>query len=238
VEKQSVIYEYNATSTNDRAEILQELINRTKPEPYYSEWHDLIATQFRYPLPVGLKYQARFRPPHSMANVLYASELKTTAQYEHSYHFLKFRLGLKKTKRTGQRTLFSIKVLQGIYIDDLSNHPDLAALTDPNDYTASHRYVQENPSSQVIRYPSCRDPERRCNIAVRDISALDKQAHSEQILSFSYDRKKHAVTWLDTGLQIPWNLFVASPKSRKIKTVRSKRSRQNISSRSIHDNHQ
>jgi len=111
VEHQNKIYEFNATSTDERAELLQSLIERTKPEPYFHEWHELIASPFRYPTPIGVNHGARFRPPGSMRNVLYSSKEAETALFEHAYHFLKFRLGMKKLAKTGQRTLFSIERL-------------------------------------------------------------------------------------------------------------------------------
>lgn len=220
VERQVVTYEYNATSTRENAELLEQLINRTKPEPYHAEWHDLIATPFRYPLPVPLNFAARFRSPNSMTNVLYSSKEEVTAYYEHAYYFLRFRLGLKNVRRTGQRTIFGIKILNPDDVTDISAHPDISEIIDTNDYSASYRYVEKNPNVKVICYPSCRDPERRHNFAVRDINALDKKILFERTISFSYDNTDHSMEWIDTGLRISASTFGLAPESRE----RSKRS--------------
>lgn len=220
VEHQSKTYEYNATTTPERAQILASLINKTKPDPYFTEWHDLVATPFRYPLPVLPPYQARFRPPNSMTNVFYASEQIETSQHEYAFHFLRFRLGLKKTKKTGQRTLFSVKVIAE-NMDDITEHADIKKIMDPIQYAASHEFIAQHPKIQVIRYPSCRDPERRHNVAVREISALEKKLQSEETISFSYDRRNHEILWIESGVRIAWGLF-APPASKAAKTKRKK----------------
>jgi hypothetical protein len=222
VEHQSKTYEYNATTTPERAQILESLINKTKPDPYFAEWHDLIATQFRYPLPVLPPYQARFRPPNSMTNVFYASEQIETSQHENAFHFLRFRLGLKKTKKTGQRTLFSVKVISENLID-ITENADIKKIMDPNQYAASHEFIVKHPSIQVIRYPSCRDPEKRHNVAVREIIALEKKLQSEETISFSYDRRNHEILWIESGVRVAWSLFAPpASKAAKPKTNRKK----------------
>ena len=205
VEHQNRIYEYNATSTESRAERLKRLIEKTKPEPYFYDWHELIASQFRYPLPVALAYQARFRPPGSMKNVFYASQEIQTCLAEHAYYFMRLRRGLKKVKETGQRTLFSTKFVKGVRVTDLTSHPRIQQMTDPNDYSASHQYVNENSQVTVIQYPSCRDPERRPNFAVREIKALEKTIEREKTISFAFDRKKETMYWIEENYRVSFS---------------------------------
>ncbi len=224
VERQVVTYEYKATSSTENAEILEQLINRTKPAPYHAEWHDLIATPFRYSLPVPSNYQARFRPQNSMTNILYASQVDITAYFEHAYHFLRFRLGMKKIKKTGQRTIFGIKILREEDIQDIAHHPHIDSIMNPSDYSSSHSYVVDNPGVKIIRYPSCRDPEHRLNYAIRDITTLEKKILFEHTISFAYNSKQHSMEWIELKLNIPWSLFEpARPrKSKKPSRARSK----------------
>ena len=63
IEDQASVYGYKATEDQEEAIQLEVLIELTKPKLNFSEWDTLIATQFRYPLPVGESYSARFRPP-------------------------------------------------------------------------------------------------------------------------------------------------------------------------------
>ncbi|MGK5083846.1 RES family NAD+ phosphorylase [Bdellovibrionota bacterium FG-1] len=214
VEHQNRIYEFNATSTDTRAELLQSLLERTKPEPYYHEWHELIATQFRYPVPVGVNYAARFRPPGSLKNVFYSSQEIETTLYEHAYHFLKFRLGMKKLAKTSQRTLVSVHFTAHAPIMDLSQHSNIKAITNPKSYEASHAYVATHPETKVIQYPSCRDPQRRPNFATRDITCLQKTIEHSQTISLAYQKKTHSIHWIENNVTISWSQFALTEPPR------------------------
>ncbi len=207
VEHQNRIYEYNATSTEVRAELLQSLLERTKPEPYSYEWHELIATPFRYPLPVGLNYAARFRPPGSMKNVLYSSQEVETTLYEHAFHFLKFRLGMKRLAKTGQRTIFSVRFVKNAPVTDISQRSDVTEICDPSGYESSHAFVAANPDVGIIQYPSCRDPKRRSCFATRDIKFFEKEIGNSSPISFYFQKKKHSIHWIENGLTITWSEF-------------------------------
>lgn len=207
IEHQNKIYEFNATLTDERAGLLQSLLERTKPEPYRHEWHELIASQFRYPVPVGVNYSARFRPPGSMKNVFYSSREVETTLFEHAFHFLKFRLGMKKLAKTGQRTLFSVFFVSDVPITDVSHDPAIEAIMDPNHYAASHAYVATHPDVRVIQYPSCRDPRQRSNFATRDIECLRKEIEQSQTISFAYHKKDHSIHWIENKMTIGWPQF-------------------------------
>lgn len=202
VERQTKVYEYDATSTDHRAEILQAFIERSKPQPYFSEWHDLIATPFRYPLPVLHTFHARFRPPNSQRNVLYASEQIATCLHEHAYHFYRLRKGMTKIPKTGQRTLFSLKLIPGAVATNIRKFPNWKKIVSPKDYSASHRFVDEHPKAKIIRYPSCRDPRHRDNYAVLDIRKIEKNIGSEEVISFSFDNRAKKLNWFSLGVKI------------------------------------
>lgn len=229
VELQTRIYEFNATSTDRRAEILRKLLEDTKPQPYLHEWHELIASQFRYPLPVPSRYQARFRPAGSFQNVYFAAKEVPTSLFEHAYYFLRLRKGMKKAKRSGQRTLFAARLIPSAQIADVSGRQDVAALTDPSNYLASHQFVQQNPTVKVIRYPSCRDPDRRPCYAVRDIQQLEKSIERETTISFSYDPARLRISWQEPRIQVDGSLYfprpTQKPRRRSAPKTRSPRAR-------------
>ncbi len=107
VEHQHKIYEYKVTTTDRRAELLKEMVEKTKPDPYAHQWHELIATPFRYPVPVGAEYAARFKPVGMMKNVFYGAGIEQTCLYEHAYWFFKLRLGMSKGRKTAPALLVS-----------------------------------------------------------------------------------------------------------------------------------
>jgi hypothetical protein len=213
IEHQGRMYESHATTTNERAELLRQLIESTKPIPYESQWHELIATPFRYPVPVQIA--ARFRPKGSNRNILYAAQKEETALYEHAYYYFKLRRGMKKLKRVSQRTLFAASLIESAKIRDVTNDPKVAALTDPNDWAESHRFVQSNPNLAVIKYPSCRDPQRHPNFAVLDINQLKKAVDKEQVISYSHDLKAGTLHWKRFNLTIAEAIFFPPKISRK-----------------------
>lgn len=207
VESHSQIYSYHATSSEENAKYLELLLEETKPLLPSGGWHILIASPFRYPLPVPPKYQARFRPPFYPKNVFYCSQKIPTALHEHAYHFLKERIHLDGIKEAGQRTLFSL-FLHDEDITDIREHPNINAIMNKRDYAESHRYIESNPDTKALCYPSCRDPGREPNYAVFEISSLEKGIGAEKLMSFYYDQTALSITWKvtwdDLNLRISW----------------------------------
>lgn len=202
VEHQSEQYEYRATSTTEMGDVLHDLIEESKPTPYCHEWHDLIATSFRYPLPVEARFEARFRPAGSMKNVLYASEYEETTLYEHGYYFFKLRIGVEGLPPAGSRTIFSPLLRDRMQAVNLYDHPQVDEITDPHSHTASHSFVRENSDVAAVRYPSCRDPERRPNYVILDIRALEKRIGTQKPITFSYNRSTSTLHWKDYKLAL------------------------------------
>lgn len=208
VERQSLKYAYKATSTDEGSSILDAALDLTKPANPHPEWHPLIATPFRYPLPVDPKYQARFRPPNFPKNVFYCSESLETAAFEHGFHFLRERrhLGKNGVRETGDRTAFSVG-LDESPVTDLSAHPKIRELTDPKDYAPSHHYILDHPSEDAVKYPSCRDPGRGKNLAVFNIALLGKTPTEQRTFPYRFDPHKKSIVWLDAGLTLKWSDF-------------------------------
>lgn len=208
VEDQAKLTSYRATQDAEKAIQLEMLIDFTKPPMSHSGWHDLIATPFRYELPVLPHFQARFRPPYFSKNVFYASGILETALYEYSFHMMRQRVHLQVGKRrvkneTGSRTGFSVDANDSS-ATQIHTLPNVSAILDKSDYSPSHAYIRANPQADFIIYPSVRDPQHRDNVAIMEINHLSHQINSERQLNFFYDYRKKIVTWIDLQFAIPW----------------------------------
>ena len=204
VEPQSKLYAQQATTTSDEASYLESALEITKPKRPFSQWHDLIASQFRYPPPVPVEHAARFRPPFYFRNVLYASAEVRTILYEHAYHFLLERVHAKGMKRdSGLRTIFSLFVVSR-EIMDIRNHPSIHSLMARNEWSASHAFTASHPEMRVLLYPSCRDPKNGDNYAVFDIKCLGTEIGDQATVPFSFDPSTQVIHWLSMGLSISW----------------------------------
>lgn len=200
IENQSALSSYRATQNEDRALQLELLIEKTKPNNRYLEWHPLIATPFRYSPPHP---EARFRAVYGK-NVFYGSLIEETALYEHAFHFIKQRKHLKIKPETGIRTIFFVNSNDTDSIH-IKNYPSYSDVMDKCNYYASHQFVISNPEKTFIIYPSCRDPQQRDNAAVLDITHLDKNPKWESTIKFFYNNQKQEINWLDYNLHIQWN---------------------------------
>lgn len=200
VEHQAALSSYRATQDEEKAVLLELLIETTKPKNLYSDWHPLIATPFRYTPPLK---QARFRAPYGK-NVFYGSLIEETALYEHAFHFMKERMHLKVKTDTGVRTIFFVNA-DNKHSIQLKDDANFSIIMNKSDYSASHQFVISNPNANFIIYPSCRDPHYRDNAAVLDIKYLEKNPKWESSIKFFYDNQKKQISWLDYHLHINWS---------------------------------
>jgi len=203
VESQSRLYAEQATSSYEKALYLESILEDTKPKLPAKGWRPLIATPFRYPVPITPGYQARFRPPFFAKNVLYASRELRTTLYEHAYHFLRERIHLNGIRETGLRTAFTLFITSP-RVTDLRKHKALPKIMDRRDYAASHAFIQTHPDSKVILYPSCRDPRHGDNFAVLDIHCLARHIGKQETLSFYFEPDSSSLVWMESGLRISW----------------------------------
>jgi len=192
-----------ATSSTQKAAYLDAALEATKPPNPAPEWHELLAAPFRYPLPVDPHFAARFRPPRSTRNVLYAAELLDTAVYEWAFHFMRQRIHITGMRDIGIRTAFSLTVVHED-IRSVTGTTDEPALTDRDDYSASHAYIRKHPEIVVLRYPSCRDAMRRPNLAVFSLDALAREIGAEKNLMFLFEQAAAEVRIQEYGLVIRW----------------------------------
>lgn len=201
VENQANLSSYNATKNEERAVLLEQLIEYTKPVNLYTDWHFLIATPFRYNPPYK---NARFRPRFAKRNVFYASSCDETACYEYGYHFMKERQHLSVEPECAVRTLFYVTAndQQAVHLQTYTHYQKIM---DKHDYSASHQFIADHAEAHFIIYPSCRDPEHRDNAAILEIGYLDKKPKWETSLKLFYDYQKKQLTWLDKRLSILWD---------------------------------
>lgn len=184
------------TDTQEEFEFLEGFVEATKPaypqEAVLGRFHYLIATSFRYPLPVPERYAARFRPPFYNRNVFYASVRPVIAYYEYAYHWLRQRVLLSGLSQSPEpRTQFSV-MLHDPKMIDIRQHPHIAKIMDRNLYTDSHQLVRDLKEFDSIQYPSCRDPERGECVAVFNIFRLSQQPEDIRLLHLIYDSKMRA----------------------------------------------
>ena len=185
--------------TDDQAEydFIEELIDSTKPPISKKDWHYLIATPFRYPLPVGLEYSARFRPPFSERHVFYGTFELKTAEYEFGYHWLRERVHLSGLSQAiEQRTYFTVE-FNDPKVVDIRNYPDISKIMDRRNYTYSHALTESIPDISSFLYPSARDPNKGDCIAAFKLENLGKKPQTSTTFELLYIAEAKAVLFLD-----------------------------------------
>jgi hypothetical protein len=179
VEAQHAVSTLKLTDDLDEQEILERLIEETKPDiPDECRHLDyLLATPFRYG-PV-YPYGSRFRRAGRTLGVFYASEKVETAVAELAFYRLLFFAESPATPwpdNPAEFTAFSVALKTERSIDltepPLSN--DHASWTSLTDYTACQSLADAARASAIvlIRYESVRDPQRGKNLAVLDCAAF------------------------------------------------------------------
>lgn len=192
VEYQAKTVTRHTTDTQQEYEYIEGLVEGIKT-PLPATGHDyLIATPFRYPLPVAASYQARFKPPLSSKHAFYGTEQFRTCGYETAYHWLRQRVHLKELSQTAEpRTHFQVK-FHDSHLMDIRHDPGIDVLMNRHDYGASHRFVEGHPAISSMLYPSCRDPDRRPCVVTFRIETLGKKPEDLHALYFIYDRPHQA----------------------------------------------
>ncbi len=220
VENQTTTYAAAATEDSiAKSKQLEILLQRSSESlrKKYAEWDKLIRGPFLYPIPVAFQYQARFKPPGSDKTVFYGSKEIDTALYEHAYHFIQERLHLKRSDN-GQRAIFSTNLNDKKELR-IHKNKKIKAIMSPIDYSASHTFINKHLDSQVICYPSCRDPKTADCYAVFNIELLDKSLKSNKTITYIWDAKTGELYWQDYDLIVSKNSFgylLNSPIAKKI----------------------
>jgi hypothetical protein len=181
-------------STEEAIE-LNIAIEKTKPllDEDHESWHELINTPFRYPLPVGADFGARFKPPMSTNNVFYCSKEKNTAYSESAHHALEERLHLNdKEDEVIPKTCF------GIIINNFENFysvktddPEIKIIMG-NDYKKSYEISTIEADKDGFIYPSARI-KNGTNFAIKNINSLGKDVINQDDCYFKYSAKNEQI---------------------------------------------
>ncbi|HJQ20657.1 MAG TPA: RES family NAD+ phosphorylase [Gemmatimonadaceae bacterium] len=152
----------------EEQELLEELIERTKPpDRHAGRAHYLLSTPFRYP---PLPHGSRFGRRHE-AGVWYGSETRRTVFAEVAYYRCVFLAGTRADLGTvmTELTVFTVlaRTRRGI---DLTVSPFdryRRAIASPEKYDATQALgaAMRAAGVELVRYPSARDPEGGVNIA-------------------------------------------------------------------------
>ncbi len=209
VEYQAKTVTRHTTDSQQEYEYIEGLVEGIKT-PLPATGHDyLIATPFRYPLPVAASYQARFKPPLSSRHAFYGTEEFRTCSYETAYHWLRQRVHLKALSQVAEpRTHFQVQ-FHDSQLMDIRHHRSLESVMNRHDYQASHRFVEKHPSLSSILYPSCRDPQQGACVVTFRLETLGKRPEVLHTLSFIYDRQHRGCrienpVQPEDGFQVSW----------------------------------
>jgi hypothetical protein len=193
------LYSFNATSDKGKAEQLDVLFQITgRTQTNFHKWHPLIAEPFMYP---PSNYESRFKPPFGK-NVFYGSFSREPTLYESAFYIIRERLNLS-INDADIRTIFSVDAIELNNID-VGQAANAVRIMDRQSFIEAHQFINLNPQATFIKYPSCRDVNKRMNIAILDISRLNKAPLANDTISFSYDSAKKEILWAEDNLTINW----------------------------------
>jgi hypothetical protein len=181
IEPQHRIATVKLTDTLEEQNLLEEVIERTKPAipPECRHLDFLLFTPFRYdaPYPKG----SRFRKAGRTLGVFYASENPDTAIAETCFHQLLFYAESPETiwpANAREFTAFAVEYATPFGID-LTRTPfdDRTAIWEhPTNYEKCQEVAEHSRSANVeyIKYSSVRDPQQKANIAIMNCAAFTK----------------------------------------------------------------
>lgn len=181
--------------TTEEAIELNVAIEMTKPllNQDHEVWHELIYTPFRYPLPIGVDFGARFRPPLSLKNVFYCSKEKASSYSESAHHALCERLHLiDKEDEVIPKTVFGIMInsFDNFYSIG-TNDPEIKIIMG-DDYKKSYEISIREENKDGFIYPSARIP-HGTNYAINNIKSLGKNVINQADCYFKYSVKNERI---------------------------------------------
>ncbi len=174
---------------------LNVMIEKSKPllDDSFEEWDELIYTPFRYPLPVGINFGSRFKPPGSDYNLLYAGNKRETAFSESSHHFLLERKHLKNLEdETVKKTLFSLELIKSDQLEDVRQHSEIRLIMS-DDYNHSYQIATKiMEKANGVIYPSARKKDG-INFAIKNIELLGKETKYKESIAFKFLAKSNTI---------------------------------------------
>lgn len=153
----------------DAQQILESLLDQSKPPVPKSAFHYLLMTPFRYP---PLKYGSRFGS-RDQPSLFYGSTTINTGLAETAYYRLIFLEGMQvpftENIRT-DHTLFKVpvKTAQGICLQVKPFNRHRQSISSPTNYTISQQLGHDMRTAGVaaFQFHSARDPEAGINTAL------------------------------------------------------------------------
>ncbi len=170
VEAQEINATYQLVDSIDEHEILEQLIESSKPKiPYDMRgYHYLLSTPFRYP---PLNYGSRFGSVHE-PSLLYGSISESTCIAECAFYRLNFFHSMVQppTVIKAQHTLFTAGFRSSAVIDlsSLAFSKYNSQITNKTDYTFTQNlgsFLRDNGFNCLL-YPSARDPDLGINVGL------------------------------------------------------------------------
>jgi len=181
VEPQHRIATAKLTDTLGEQNLLEEVIERTKPAipPECKHLDFLLFTPFRYdaPYPRGSRFRKAGRTP----GVFYSSENPDTAIAETCFHQLLFYAESPETpwpSNAREFTAFAVEYATPLSID-LTRAPfddRMAIWEHPTNYERCQEVgeLARGANIEIIKYSSVRDPQHKANIAIMNCAAFAK----------------------------------------------------------------
>lgn len=187
VESHEQIATHNLVDTLEEQEILENLLERTKPLAP-EKLHYLLSTPFRYPpLPHGSRFGTRFEP-----SLFYGSLSLTTAFAETGYYRLLFWQGMTTPppsgKYTTQHTVFGVPYASanGLKLQEEPFTQYKRELANPIDYSVSQALgtSMRDAGIEAFEYISARDKHNGINAALYTPATLmsDRPLYQESWL--------------------------------------------------------
>lgn len=169
VESQEVIATLTLVDTLAEQDLLEQLLDATKPARPQAERHYLLTTPFRYP---PLKHGSRFGQRHE-SSLFYAATAVTTALAETAYYRLVFLDGMTQPFASAlntEHTAFYVNVLcqRGILLQSAPFDTFRALLTSPVDYAITQQLgsAMRECGVEGFQYRSARDAHQGINVAL------------------------------------------------------------------------
>ena len=169
VESQEVIATLTLVDTLEEQDLLEQLLESTKPARPAPARHYLLTTPFRYP---PLKHGSRFGRRHE-PSLFYAATSVATALAETAYYRLVFLDGMTQpfaNALNSEHTVFYVNVLcqRGIALQSDPFDAHRIALMAPDDYAATQALGAAMRSAGVegFQYRSARDAAEGINVAL------------------------------------------------------------------------
>lgn len=179
VEAQTTVATASLVDGLEELEVLEAMLEESKPSTLVPGYHYLIASPFRYP---PLRYGSRFGSTMERG-IFYGSETLETAFAETAFYALLFVADSEGLQTLSVwKTAFVFAFDSSAMLDATTPEHADKGLDAPANYAASQAFGSEarDRGVQVIRFTSARCPNRGANLAVFEPRALAPAPRSSE----------------------------------------------------------